>query len=309
MIISASRRTDIPAHYGAWFMNRVRQGFCITPNPFNPRQVGRLDLSPENVDAFVFWTKNPAPFLPHLDELDRAGFHYYFLFTLNDYPADLEPGVPPLSERIDTFCRLSQRLRRTRVIWRYDPIIISNRTGFGHHRRAFERLAEDLSGYTFRCIVSILYPYRKTVRRLNRLAASGWRFDFDPWADQGLTGLLADMAGIAATHDMEMMSCAEPRDLTGISILPGCCIDGNLINSLRGENRPWHRDPGQRKHCGCAPSRDLGMNDSCLTNCPYCYATVSEQAAADRFQRHDENSPQMIGYPPVEDSAVQGRLF
>ena len=156
MIISASRRTDIPAFYAEWLMNRLREGYCLVPNPFNPRQIARISLVPESVDAIVFWSKNPALMLRFLPVLEGMGYRFYFLFTLNAYPKALEPNLPPLKERISTFIELSTRLGPRRVIWRYDPIILSNRTDASYHREAFEGLCQKLAVHTKRVIISII---------------------------------------------------------------------------------------------------------------------------------------------------------
>jgi len=140
MIISASRRTDIPAYYSEWFFNRLRAGYCEAQNPFNPSQVSRIALTREDVDAIVFWSKNPAPMVPRLRELDDTGYRYYFHFTLNDYPKELEAHLPPLEERVETFIGLSRLLGARRVVWRYDPVIISGRTDFRWHRERFAAL-------------------------------------------------------------------------------------------------------------------------------------------------------------------------
>jgi len=173
VIISASRRTDIPALYHQWFMNRIRDGFCLVPNPFNRKQISRVSLKVEDVDALVFWSKNPHPMLKHLDELDRLGYLHCFLFTLNDYPSELEPALPDLEERIRTFKLLAEKIGPKRVIWRYDPIVISSISPFTFHEQRFERLSRSLSGYTGRVIVSAVSYYRKTERRLGELAKQG----------------------------------------------------------------------------------------------------------------------------------------
>ena len=179
MIISASRRTDIPAFYSKWFMNRLRAGFCQVPNPMNMKKVTTVSLSPDIVTAIVFWSKNPAPLLPHLKELNTRGFDYYFQFTLNDYPRSLEPNVPPFNARIETFKDLSSRVGSSRVVWRYDPIIISNFTDFTFHREKFSWIAEELKDKTQRVVVSIVDFYRKTERRLSLLKEEGFIFKRD----------------------------------------------------------------------------------------------------------------------------------
>ncbi|HPU75793.1 MAG TPA: DUF1848 family protein, partial [Bacillota bacterium] len=156
MIISASRRTDIPAFYTKWFMNRIRQGSCVVVNPFNSSQRYCVDLAPDAVDAIVFWSKNPAPLIPHLGELDDMGYRYYFQLTICNYPRDIEQYLPPLPERIATAVELARRIGPRRVIWRYDPIIISSRTDAQFHRREFASLASALEGSTTRVVVSLM---------------------------------------------------------------------------------------------------------------------------------------------------------
>lgn len=152
MIISASRRTDIPAFYAPWFLNRLGEGHVLVPNPFNPRSVSRVSLRPDAVDCIVFWTKNPAPMLPRLGELN--GFKYYFQFTLNPYGKDIERNLPSIEERIETFRKLSEMIGKERVVWRYDPILINETYDTRFHREAFARLARKLSNHTERCMGS-----------------------------------------------------------------------------------------------------------------------------------------------------------
>jgi len=312
VIVSVSRRTDIPAFYADWFINRVRAGFCLVPNPFNPKQVSRVGLEPEAVDMFVFWSKHPAPLIPRLDELDRLGYRYYFLYTLNDYPGPLEPNLAPLDERIALFQTLSARLGAERVVWRYDPIIVSNRTDYDYHRRAFGRLVRALEGHTRRVVTSTLQFYAKTRRRLEALEARGFRFDPEAAGRPEMMALLADLAGEARSRGLEMTTCAEARDLSEIGLRRGSCIDGALAERIWGLKLTARKDPGQRPACRCIPSRDIGVTDSCLHDCPYCYATVSEAAARKRFREHRPDQPALGGPgvdPVPECRSGSGDLF
>ena len=188
MIISASRRTDIPAFYSNWLMNRIRDGYCLVPNPHNAKQVSRVSLHPNDVEAIVFWSKNPAPLLPHLGKLDKLGFHYYFQFSLNDYPRALEPNIPSLNDRVATFKDLSRLVGPLRVVWRYDPIIISDVTPFEFHRERFTWIAEELKGATHRVMVSIVDFYQKTERRLSQLEKEeGFTFDRNVSSSAGIS--------------------------------------------------------------------------------------------------------------------------
>jgi DNA repair photolyase len=302
MIISASRRTDIPAFHAEWFVNRLMAGYCLVPNPFNPRQVARIPLAPESVDAMVFWSKNPAPMLNYLPKVEDMGYRFYFLFTLNDYPTALEPNLPPLAERISTFIELSERIGPHRVIWRYDPIIISNRTDSSYHLRAFDNLCQQLAGRTKRVITSIITFYRKTLRNLAPLEKRGYIFDKDPRRNPETEALVSHVAASAVNHGLEIFACAEARDYTHLGVKPSCCIDAALIRELWDIPVSSKKDSGQREHCGCALSRDIGMTDTCPHGCPYCYSTISPEIALTRYKTHDPGSTALIGSPEPSEN-------
>lgn len=315
VIISASRRTDIPALYGEWFMNRVRAGWCVVPNPVNMKQISRVSLAPQEVDAIVFWSKNPAPMLAHLAELDSMGFRYYFQFSLNDYPRELEPNIPSLDERLRTFVDLSQRTGPIRIVWRYDPIILSDRTPVEFHRQRFSWIAEELRGATKRVMVSIVDFYQKTDRRLSQLEQEGFLFDRKAASSTEMVALLSDLATIAKKRDMEIFTCAEERDSAEIGVPPGRCIDQGLINRVWALNLQYRKDPNQRKFCLCMVSKDIGINDTCIHGCPYCYSTRDYSLALRRHSEHDPNSPALWGHPRLppdstkKDDDVQMKLF
>lgn len=295
MIISASRRTDIPALYSKWFINRIRIGWCQVPNPLNYNHLSYVSLKPDDVDAIVFWSKNPTPMFEYLDELDTRGFRYYFQFTLNDYPRYFEPKVAPLEERIQIFKKLSLRLEPLRVIWRYDPIIISDQTSPDFHREKFSRIAESLSGFTKRVVVSFVDYYQKTERRISKIENFGFKFDRNVAKSADGWNLLKELSTVARANNMEIFTCAEENDFSKVGVQPGCCIDGELLRklwSLRGHTK---KDPSQRAACLCVVSKDIGVNDTCINGCPYCYSTRNLALAQRRYSEHDPNSPVMWG--------------
>lgn len=285
MIISASRRTDIPAFYSDWLMQRIRAGFCDVPNPINPAQVARISLRPEDVDAFVFWTRSPRALLARLPELDQAQYRYYFQYSLLNYGPPIEEHSPSLQTALETFRRLSSMLGPDRVIWRYDPIVFSNQTTVDFHLRNFERLAGALRQRTRRCVVSIWDEYRKLGKRLQLLASQGIQLH-QPAACE-LDRLMPQLAHIAAANGMELVSCAEDHDFNRYGIPKGKCIDNDLIARLFGVEVCPTKDPSQRPVCGCVKSRDIGAYNTCVLGCSYCYATSDfEKARANRL-RHD----------------------
>jgi len=315
VIISASRRTDVPAFYSKWFMNRIRAGYCLVPNPLNMKQVSRVSLHPSDTEAIVFWSKNPAPLLPHLGELDKLGFYYYFQFSLNDYPRALEPNIPSLNDRIATFKDLSRLVGPLRVVWRYDPIIISNITPFDFHRERFTWIAEELKSVTHRVMVSIVDFYQKTDRRLSQLEKEeGFSFDRDVLSSAGTISLLKDLADIAGKNNIEIFTCAEERDYSQIGVPPGRCIDDRLLTKIWSLNLEYKKDPYQRGSCLCMVSKDIGINDTCIHGCPYCYSTTNYAVAERRFNEHNPDSPILWGKPQkltetVEETDAQMSLF
>ncbi len=293
MIVSVSRRTDIPAFYTEWFINRVRAGFCTVPNPFNPNQISNISLEPENVDLFVFWTRNPKPLIPHLKKLNAWGYSYYFLFTLMDNPRILDPKSPPPEISIDTFRKLSDLTGPEKVIWRYDPIVLSNVTDIEFHKQRFEFIADKLCGHTFRCIISFVDIYRKMEGRLKRLSDKD--FILQKGDGYNLSDLLSSLVKIAGNNGIEIRSCSSKIDINSFGIPAGKCIDDIYIAKTFGKYLDLKKDPYQRKNCNCVSSKDIGMYDSCIYGCLYCYATTSFDRAKINFHKHDPDSPSLLG--------------
>ncbi|WP_328987735.1 DUF1848 domain-containing protein [Thiorhodovibrio winogradskyi] len=318
-IVSASRRTDIPALYGDWFMNRVRAGWCAVPNPLNSKQVSRVDFVPGET-VIVFWTRWPAPFLRHLDALSARGYPFYFLYTLVDYPRPLEPHAPTCQRSLEVFLRLSERLGPERVIWRYDPIVLSEAMDADFHRERFARIAERLRGATRRVTISIMDDYSKMRGRLRALVAAHPELAPRAFVAERDGTLIGDLAQLAQAHGMAMQGCAEEIDLQPWGVAPGKCIDDDLIRQLFALKAPGRKDKSQRPVCGCVESRDIGMYDSCTFGCVYCYATRSFDTARRQRAGHDPMAESLIGHFRAPTSAnrlrktasgvpIQGDLF
>lgn len=280
MIVSASRRTDIPCFYSQWFFNRLREGYACVANPFSAHQISRVSLSAEAVDAFVFWTKNPEPMLSRLTELE--GYEYYFQFTLNGYGGLVEPGLADTGRLVDTFLRLSDKAGADRVLWRYDPIIISDAYSLSYHEEQFGRLAKRLKGATDRCTISFLDDYAAIRSNLKKL-----RLTLDP--NPGPEGAEAAMrmqkqaakrlAAAAAGTGIQLVTCAETVDLSEFGIGHGSCIDKERLERLLGCTLAAEPDKNQRPACGCVQSIDIGAYGTCKNGCLYCYATHGKGAA------------------------------
>jgi len=306
VIISASRRTDIPAFYSEWFINRIRAGFCAVPNPFNRNQISKISLLPKDVDAIVFWTRNPRPLFPYLSELDQSGYHYYFQYTLVDNPKAVDANSPKLDYSIRTFQELSQKVGPERVIWRYDPIVLSNQTDVAYHRDKYSRIAEQLSDSTRRSVISIMDAYPKASKRLREMTAADIRLMPPQEMPAAIQELIPYLVSVASVRGLEILSCSEIFDLTRFGVLPGKCIDDDYISRIFGATVQLKKDPNPRTDCGCVMSKAIGMYDSCIFGCQYCYATNSFERARQNHETHDSRSPSLLGWhePNREDGVT-----
>ncbi|NLY44518.1 MAG: DUF1848 domain-containing protein [Tissierella sp.] len=287
MIISASRRTDIPTYYSDWFFNRIKEKYVLVRNPMNIHQVSRIDLSPNIVDCIVFWTKNPKPMLEKLDHLQD--YKYYFQFTLNSYDKDVEANLPPkATEVIETFKRLSDKIGREKVIWRYDPIFLSDKYTILYHIEHFEKFAKLLSGYTEKCTISFMDFYSKINNNIRDL-------NITPMQLSDKKMLAESLSKIAANYDLKMDTCAEDIELIDFGITHASCIDAKLISRIIDCPIDVEKDKNQRLECGCVSSIDIGLYNTCLNGCKYCYANHSLNTVKKNAAKYNKKSPLLCG--------------
>lgn len=298
MILSVSRRTDIPAFYSDWFYKRVKQGSVCVRNPMSAHQVSRLKISPDVVDCIVFWTKNPAPMLNRLGEL--SDYDFYFQFTLNNYGKEIEPNVPGIEERLETFAALSEKLGKERVIWRYDPILFSDRYTPDHHLQSFEKIAASLEGKTEKAVVSIvdIYPSKNSTK----LAGLGAK-SLPP---NELEEFMGKLARIAKEYGLAIATCAENISLEKYGIEHNSCIDRQLIERITGSKLKVKAD-GQRTFCQCVKCDDIGSYDTCPHGCLYCYANFRPNIVNEKIAAYDIDSPMLCDSINEETDRVTDR--
>lgn len=323
LIISASRSTDIPAFYSDWFINRLREGYVVWRNPFNQQP---MYISFKNTKVIVFWTKNPEPLIPYLHELDDCGIHYYFQFTLNDYVKEgFEPNVPDVEQRVETFRQLSERVGKERVIWRFDPLIVTPQLSPRDLLIKVWNVGNKLKGFTEKLVFSFIdiNGYRKVQ---NNLVKETNQFSKETIEQAELTRLqmneIAD--GLSKCRDrwaregwnIQLATCGEQIDLEHYGIEHNRCIDGELMKRLWSDDKELLyylcygelpgsmfgidfsqpalapdklKDKGQRKVCGCMISKDIGQYNTCLHQCVYCYANTGKEVVKKNWAKHLEN--------------------
>ncbi|AET68424.1 protein of unknown function (DUF1848) [Desulfosporosinus orientis DSM 765] len=284
MIVSVSRRTDIPCYYTEWLINRLKEGFVITRNPMNKAQISRLPLNPELVDCLVFWTKDAENILRSLKLIDEMGFKYYFQHTLTPYDRTLEQNLQDKLRIEDTFIELSQLIGKERVMWRYDPIVLNDRLTIDYHKVQFERLCQKLAPFTESVTISFVQTYRKLKTPLIRAITCEEKAE--------LAGFIGETA---KAWGLTPKACCEKTDLTPYGIQKASCIDKAVLERVCGCSLDISPDKNQRQGCGCIESIDIGVYNTCPNGCVYCYANDSQSIALERYNSRQPDSDILCG--------------
>ncbi|SFT63514.1 protein of unknown function [Selenomonas sp. GACV-9] len=286
MIISVSRRTDIPALYWDWFCGRLKAGYVDVVNPFNRKQVSCISLQPERVDCLVFWTKDPTPML---DKLALLGHYpYYVQVSLTPYDTDIEENLRPKEEIIKAMQALSLQLGRERVVWRYDPILLNAVYTKEKHFAWFTQVLAQLAPYVERCVISFIDLYAKTKKNTQGL-------NLHELSEAEMREIAAGLAGLAKGSGVVLQTCSEAIDLAAYGIGHGACLDGALIERITGKPLKKTKAKSQRPLCNCVESFDIGQYDTCIHGCHYCYANASPQRAQQGFAAHVDSSSLLTG--------------
>jgi DNA repair photolyase len=263
MIISASRRTDIPNYHTDWFYSQIKKGYFEVQNPYYKEKINKYDINPGNVDCFVFWTKNPDE--KFIKKLNKFNYKYYFQFSITAYDKDIEPNTNNKTEIIEKFKEISFISDR-KVIWRYDPILLSEKYNLEYHIKAFQKLCSILYEYTDRCVISFVDVYQHLRKKFSNLGIR------EPDIEE-IEYIANAFSMIADDYGIKIQSCSEKVDLTKYGIINGACIDKDYIESIIGKPLDIKEDKGQRKLCKCVKSIDIGSYSTCKNNCLYCYAS------------------------------------
>jgi DNA repair photolyase len=265
----------------------------------NIHQVSRINLSTELVDCIVFWTKNPKPMLKRLDELKN--YKYYFQFTLNSYDKTIEPNVPAKKDLIETFTKMSNLIGKERVIWRYDPIILTKIFTKEYHYNWFEKLAQKLSPYTNKCVISFVDLYKKTERNLKGI-------ELLPLTNSDMEEMANNLSSTSSKYGISIETCSEVINLEKYNIVHTKCIDDRLISGILGTKLTIEKDPNQRELCGCIKSIDIGAYNTCNHGCFYCYANFSKDTVAKNIYQHNSKSPLLFGELNENDKIIDREM-
>jgi len=291
-IISVSRRTDIPAFYGDWFIQRLKEGFAGYINPYGGQKY-LVSLKLEDVICFVFWSKNYEPFIEKLKIIEEKGYKFYFNYTITGLPNIFECNLVERDYAINTMKKLSVMYSPQHINWRYDPIVISDITNYEFHLKNFEEIASQLQGYVERCYFSYAIQYGKVQRNFDNFQREHKITITDPDIEFKIN-LANQLAEIAAKYNISMQTCCGDF-LIGESIKKAHCIDGAIVRNLFFKENFNYTDNPTRKECGCTESSDIGIYDSCPHGCIYCYANINKKKAEYAYKKYDVYSA-FLGY-------------
>ncbi len=295
MIVNTGGRTDTVQYYTDWLLRRFAEGYVMVRNPLFPDKVSRYELTPDVVDCVVFCSKNYQPILPRLHEITDK-FNTYFHYTITAYGRDIEPGVPPIDESIETLLRLSGQVGRRRVSWRYDPVLLTGDYTIERHIQTFKRMAKKLAPYIDRCIISFVEMYKKLEVNMPELI---------PLTGQETETLAQELGRIAEKYGIYIQTCGTNSNFARYGIHSSGCATLDILGGANGIVFKSLKHRGMRQGCHCMESRDIGAYDTCMNGCKYCYANKTPRRAFENYRLHNPKSPLLLGDLRPDDTVIQ----
>ena len=288
MVLMASGRTDIPAFYSKWFINRYKEGYLDVRNPFNPKLISRIFF--KDVDLIMFCTKNPIPILKYIDKIQKP---ILFHITLTPYKNDIEPNVPPKGKIIQAIKEISRKIGKDYISVRYDPILINKTYTIEYHKKAFESMCEKLNGFVKTIIVSFIDDYKNVRKNINEL-------NYINFTEEIYKSIGENFSKSAKNHNMTVQTCFEKRDLTEYGFIKGECLSKEFAYILTGKKFK-EQTARKDKICHCVQMADIGVYNSCMHMCRYCYANYDEKVVEENYKKHNSNSSLLIGNIEKDD--------
>ena len=296
MIINTGSRTDTVQYYTEWLLKRFEEGFVYSRNPLFPDKVTKYELNPDVVDCIIFCSKNYEPILPYIKGITEK-FNTYFHYTITAYDKDIEPNVPDIEKSIETLIKLSELVGQQRIAWRYDPILLTEKYTKILHYKTFNHIAEKISPYIDRCIFSFVEMYKKLETNMPEIILL---------TPKDKTEIARNIGAIAKKHNMIIQTCATDENYEQYGILTSGCLTADILGRANNVKFKKLKHSGNRKNCNCMESRNIGDYDTCPNGCKYCYANQNPQIAKLNYEKHNPNSPLILGDLQETDEIIQG---
>jgi len=296
MLINTGGRTDTVQYFSDWLLNRFREGFVYSRNPLFPKKVTRYELSPDKVDCVIFCSKNYSPILSRLHEITDK-FNTYFFYTITAYGKDIEPGVPSVDQSIDILYKLEKIVGKERIVWRYDPVLLTKKYTIQQHLITFGHMAARLSGHVDKCVFSFVELYEKLQFNMPELQLL---------TEEDMEELAEGLGALAKKYRIPIQSCATKTDYTRFGIQPSGCVTLEALGKANDIKFRTLKHKGMRRGCTCMVSHDIGAYNTCPNGCRYCYANKNPESAAKNFSEHDPKSPILLGKILPDDEIIYG---
>lgn len=296
MIINTGGRTDTVQYYSEWLLNRFKEGFVYSRNPFYPTKITRYELNPKVVDCIIFCSKNYEPILDRLNEI-TDNFNTYFFYTITAYEKDIEPRVPAIDKSIETLLKLEKIIGKQRIAWRYDPVLLTEKYTIDYHLKTFDDMSNQLRGHIDRCIFSFVEMYKKLSVNMPELKAI---------SENDKIILAKGLGEIAQRYNIQLQTCATEYNFEEFGIHHSGCITLDILGQANNIKFKKLKHKGMRKNCNCIESRDIGFYDTCPNGCKYCYANSTSKKAIENYKLHNPNSPILFGKIKKEDIIQKG---
>ncbi len=295
MIVNVGGRTDIANYYSEWLRNRIKEGFAYSRNPLFPNNVSKVSLKPEDVDCLMFCSKNYQPILPYMKEISET-YRVICHYTITAYGTDVEPNVPDIETSIQILMELSKIVGKEKVLWRYDPILLTQKYTVQKHLETFEKMAKQIAPYVQRCIFSFVEMYKKLEYNMPEII---------PLTEADKSAILKGIGKIAKKYNLYTQTCGTDENNEKYGIHVSGCTTPEILEQAHGIKYKNIKPQPMRKGCHCIPSRDIGAYDTCLNGCKYCYANKRPELAKENIKLHDKNSPLLLGYIQKTDKITE----
>ena len=299
MIINVGGRTDIVNYYTPWLLGRLAEGYAYSRNPFARENVYKLSLKPEDVDCLLFCSKNYQPILKHIGDIDEK-YNILCNYTITAYGKDIEPKVPSINQSIKTLKQLSDIVGSNKILWRYDPILLTEKYPVEKHLETFEYMAEKISPFVYRCIFSFVDMYKKVEENMPEII---------PLAEEDKVKLLKGIGEISERYNLYTQSCATNESYEKYGIHAAGCTTCEILEQAHNVVYKNVKGTGIRENCHCIPSRDIGAYNSCLSECKYCYANRKPEIPKNVIKLHDEKSPLLLGHLKEDDKLIETKVI
>lgn len=298
MIVNVGGRTDIVNYYGEWLMNRIKEGFAYSRNPLFQNNISKISLKPEDVDCLMFCSKNYKPMLKYMKEINSK-YRIICHYTITAYDRDVEPNVPNIDESIETLIELSKIVGKKKVLWRYDPILLTKKYTIEKHLYTFEYIAKQIAPYVQRCIFSFVEMYKKLDYNM---------LEIIPFTENDKIEILKGLGEISKKYNLYTQTCGTDENNEKYGIHVSGCTTPEVLEKANNVKYKTVKAKPMRKGCHCIPSRDIGAYDTCLNGCKYCYANRRRDLAKENIKIHDKNSPLLLGNIRATDKITESKI-